>query len=101
MGENGSRMRKFLFLMLILTAFACAKREKSTAKSPAAEKTRGKFYAIGEADNLLKDLPVGARVRMKAPPSAAWTWWSTPMFFLAALLALTTEWVLRKQKNLV
>jgi hypothetical protein len=67
----------------------------------AADKTHGKFYTIADADNLLKDLPVGARVRMKAPPSAAWTWWSTPMFFLAALLALTTEWVLRKQKNLV
>jgi hypothetical protein len=34
-------------------------------------------------------------------PSAAWTWWNSVMFFLAALLALMTEWVLRKQKNLV
>jgi hypothetical protein len=50
---------------------------------------------------VLKDLPAGGRVRMKAPPSAAWTWWNAPMFFLAPLLAVTTEWVLRKQKNLV
>jgi hypothetical protein len=40
-------------------------------------------------------------VTSEAPPSAVWTWWNAPMFFLAALLALTTEWVLRKQKNLV
>ena len=56
---------------------------------------------MADADDVLKDMPVGGRVRMKAPPSAAWTWWNAPMFFLAALLALTTEWVLRKQKNLV
>ena len=67
----------------------------------AAEKTHGKFYTLADADEILKDLPVGGRVRMKAPPSAAWTWWNAPMFFLAALLALTVEWVLRKQKNLV
>jgi YD repeat-containing protein len=40
-------------------------------------------------------------VTSEAPPAAVWTWWNAPMFFLAALLALTTEWVLRKQKNLV
>jgi hypothetical protein len=66
-----------------------------------AEKTHGKFYTVADADDVLKDLPVGGRVRMKAPPSAAWTWWNAPMFFPAALLALTTERFLRKQKNLV
>jgi hypothetical protein len=76
-------------------------RMNQTEMERAAEKTHGKFYTVADADEVLKDLPVGGRVRMKAPPSAAWTWWNAPMFFLAALLALTTEWVLRKQKNLV
>jgi von Willebrand factor type A domain/Aerotolerance regulator N-terminal len=76
-------------------------RMNQTEMEHAADKTHGKFYTIADADNVLKDLPTGSRVRMKAPPSAAWTWWNAPMFFLAALLALATEWVLRKQKNLV
>jgi hypothetical protein len=33
---------------------------------------------------------------VKARRSAEWTWWNAPMFFLAALLVPTTEWVLRK-----
>ena len=76
-------------------------RMNQTDMERAAEKTHGKFYTLADADDVLKDMPVGGRVRMKAPPSAAWTWWNAPMFFLAALLALTVEWVLRKQKNLV
>ena len=72
-----------------------------TEMERAADKTHGKFYTLADADDVLNDMPVGGRVRMKAPPSSAWTWWNSPLFFLAALLLLTTEWVLRKQRNLV
>jgi cytochrome c biogenesis protein CcmG, thiol:disulfide interchange protein DsbE len=41
MGENGRRMRKFLFLIIILTTFACGKRETFTPKTPAADKSHG------------------------------------------------------------
>ena len=76
-------------------------RMNRTEMEHAAERTHGKFYTVADADDVVRDIPVGGRVRMKAPPSAAWTWWNAPMFFLAALLLLTTEWVLRKQRNLV
>jgi cytochrome c biogenesis protein CcmG, thiol:disulfide interchange protein DsbE len=41
MGENGRSMRKLVFLMTILTALACAKRETPATKAPAAEKGHG------------------------------------------------------------
>jgi hypothetical protein len=66
----------------------------------AAEETRGKFYTLATADNVLDELHVGARVTLNAsgPP---WAVWNHVVFFLAALLFLSTEWLLRKRKNLL
>ena len=69
----------------------------------AAQKTQGGFYTIANADDLLgdKNLRTDVRVRHKSPAKTTWLFWAFPPFFLAALLTLTAEWVLRKQKNLV
>ena len=69
----------------------------------AAKKTHGGFYTVANADDLLQDknLRSDARVPLPAPVGSAWLVWAFPLFFLLALLALSTEWVLRKQKNLV
>lgn len=67
--------------------------------SAAAEQTRGKFYTITTAGNLLDELPAGRRVPIEnLPPIPLWNrWW-----LLAAFLAcLTTEWILRKRKGML
>jgi hypothetical protein len=71
----------------------------AAALTAAAETTRGKFYTIANADNLLADLPAGRRVPIEnLPPISIWNrWW-----LLAAFLAcLTTEWILRKRKGML
>ncbi len=69
----------------------------------AAQKTQGGFYTVANADDLLNDknLRTDVRVRHKSPAKTVWLFWAFPLFFLAALLMLTAEWILRKQKNLV
>ena len=73
----------------------------------AADKTHGGFYTVANADALLNDknLRSDARVRLPAQSGSVWKFWTFstffPLFFLLALLTLTAEWVLRKQKNLV
>ncbi len=66
----------------------------------AATETRGKFYTLATADNLLKDLQIGYRVTVSTsgPP---WVMWNHAVFFLAALLLFTTEWLMRKRLNLL
>ncbi len=66
----------------------------------AAEETRGRFYTLIDADQVLTDLPSGTRVTLNAsgPPMHLWNglW-----VFGLALAFLTLEWVLRKRKNLL
>ena len=52
------------------------------------------------ADRLLNDLPAGNRVTVnaQAPPRLIW---NSAALFLLALGLLTTEWLFRKQKNLL
>ncbi len=78
-------------------------RMNQTEMERAAEKTHGGFYTVANADDAAQDknLRADARVRLQAPSGSAWMFWAFPVFFLMALLALTTEWVLRKQRNLV
>jgi hypothetical protein len=66
----------------------------------AAEESHGRFYTLADADRLLDELPVGTRVTLNAsgPP---WTVWNHAAVFLMVLLYLSTEWLLRKQKNLL
>jgi hypothetical protein len=66
----------------------------------AAEETRGRFYTLIDADQVLSDLPPGTRVTLNSsgPPLALW---NLPWVFALALGLLTLEWVLRKRKNLL
>jgi hypothetical protein len=66
----------------------------------AAEESHGRFYTLADADRLVEELPAGTRVTVSAsgPP---WLVWNHAVLFLAALMLLTTEWLLRKQQNLL
>jgi hypothetical protein len=66
----------------------------------AADETHGEFYTLATADSLVKDLPVGSRVTINAP-GPPWLVWNHALLFLVALLYLTTEWLMRKQQNLL
>jgi len=66
----------------------------------AADESHGHFYTIADADNLLDDLPTGTRVTVNAP-GPPYVMWNHFALFLLALGLLTTEWLLRKQKNLL
>jgi hypothetical protein len=66
----------------------------------AAEQSHGKYYSIADADRLVSELPVGTRVTVNAPgpPLLLWNHFA---LFLLALSFITTEWLLRKQSNLL
>jgi hypothetical protein len=66
----------------------------------AATASQGKFYTLATADRLADELPPGTRVTVNAagPPFLVW---NMAVLFLLALGLLTTEWLLRKQKNLL
>src|SRR5262249_49955710 len=66
----------------------------------AAEESQGRFYTLADADRLPDELPAGTRVTVNAP-GPPWLVWNSFFLFLAALLFLSTEWLLRKQKNLL
>jgi hypothetical protein len=66
----------------------------------AAEESQGRFYTLADADRLLDDLPTGTRVTVNAP-GPPYVVWNHFILFLLALGLLTTEWLLRKQKNLL
>ncbi|QEH36860.1 hypothetical protein OJF2_54450 [Aquisphaera giovannonii] len=64
-----------------------------------AEATGGKFYTPLTADTLLQDLPRPAKVPLDTdPPKELWNTWPVLALFLALL---TTEWVLRKRRQMV
>jgi len=66
----------------------------------AADESRGRYYTLANADDLLHDLPGGTRVTLNAPGPPAKVW-NHGVMFLAALGLLTMEWVLRKRKHLL
>lgn len=66
----------------------------------AAEESHGGFYTLANADRLLQDLQVGNRVTVSSS-GQPFNLWNHPLLYLAALLILTTEWLLRKLVNLV
>jgi hypothetical protein len=67
--------------------------------SRCAETSRGKFYTVANAEQLLSDLPAGRRVPVEnLPPISLWNrWWMLAAF----LAALTAEWILRKRKGML
>lgn len=75
-------------------------RMNQTDMETAAAETRGRFYTLASAENLLKDLQINYRVTVSTsgPP---WNLWNHVVFFLLALLLFTTEWLLRKRLNLL
>jgi hypothetical protein len=75
-------------------------RMNQTDMERATDESQGRFYTIADADHLLEDLPTGTRVTVNAPgpPYPVWNLFSV---FLLAMLLLTTEWLLRKEKNLL
>jgi hypothetical protein len=75
-------------------------RMNQTDMERAAEESQGRFYTLADADNLLDDLPTGTRVTVNAP-GPPYVVWNHLALFLLALGLLTTEWLLRKQKNLL
>ncbi len=66
----------------------------------AAEQTRGRFYTLANAENLLDELPAGFRISVATPrpPFLVWNWW---VIFVLVLFLLTAEWLLRKRKHLL
>jgi hypothetical protein len=66
----------------------------------AAEESHGRFYTLADAGQVLDDLPAGTRVTVSAP-GPPWLVWNHVALFGLALGLLTTEWLVRKQKNLL
>jgi hypothetical protein len=66
----------------------------------AAEETHGRFYTLADADRIPEDLPSGSRVTVRAP-GPPFLLWNHAALFAVALLFLTSEWLLRKEKNLL
>lgn len=66
----------------------------------AADETKGHFYTLADAEQLLEDLPSGNRVSLNAPQPPRLMWNLVPVFALALGL-LSTEWFLRKRKHLL
>jgi len=66
----------------------------------AAEQTRGKFYTLATADQLIDDLPTGARVSLNTP-GPPWLLWNHFLMFALLVGLFAAEWVLRKRKHLL
>ncbi|MFQ3593050.1 MAG: VWA domain-containing protein, partial [Gemmataceae bacterium] len=66
----------------------------------AAEISKGQFYTLDQVNRLIDELPEGERVSVMATgrPMVIWNSW---LLFVLALGLLTSEWLLRKQKNLL
>jgi hypothetical protein len=66
----------------------------------AARQTKGRFYTLADARELLDDLPTHSRFATNSsqPP---WLLWNHPAMFFFVLFLLTSEWFLRKRKHLL
>jgi hypothetical protein len=75
-------------------------RMNRTEMEKAALDSGGSFYTLAEADRVVGDVPVGARLTVNAP-GPPYIVWNHFALFALALGLLTAEWVMRKQKNLL
>jgi hypothetical protein len=75
-------------------------RMNQSEMEQAATASGGRFYTLATADSLVDELPPGTRVTVSAagPPFLLW---NMVALFLLALGLLSTEWLMRKQKNLL
>ena len=65
----------------------------------AAEETKGRYYTVATARNLVRDLPEGRPIPIDTlPPLPLWNRWQVLLIFLSLLV---TEWVLRKSKGML
>jgi len=70
------------------------------ALTKAALESRGKFYTLADAENLLDDLPEFSRVPLNRPVSPLPLWNQFALFALLTAM-LTTEWLLRRSAKLL
>jgi hypothetical protein len=66
----------------------------------AAEETHGRFYTLAQAERIPEELPAGSRVTVRAP-GPPFLLWNQAAVFGVVMLFLTSEWLLRKEKNLL
>ncbi len=66
----------------------------------AADESHGRFYTLADADRLIDDLPTGTRVTVNAP-GPPYILWNHFALFILAIGLLTTEWLMRKEQNLL
>ena len=75
-------------------------RMNQSEMETAARETRGRFYTLADADQLLDDLPSGNRVTVHAP-GEPWLVWNHALLLVMALLFLSAEWIMRKRYHLL
>lgn len=65
----------------------------------AAQETQGAFYTLGNASQVLRDLPEGRQVPIESlEPIVLWNKWPFVALFLCLLC---TEWIWRKRRGLL
>ncbi len=75
-------------------------RMNAAEMKQAAEDTGGGFFTLADADKVPEELPKG-EPGPRSPAGAPLLLWNGVTCFLIALGLLTTEWLIRKQKNLL
>jgi hypothetical protein len=66
----------------------------------AALVSRGRFYTLADADRLPAELPPLPRVTLNQP-RPPWPVWNQPLVFALAITLVTSEWLLRKRRQLL
>jgi hypothetical protein len=66
----------------------------------AAKDSRGRFFSLADADQLIDALPAGTRVALNQP-RPPWPIWNHALMFALIIGTLTTEWALRKRRRLL
>lgn len=64
-----------------------------------AEKSRGKFYLLEQANNLLRELPTGVPTRLGALPPIPL--WNQHWIAAAFVILITLEWILRRRARML
>jgi hypothetical protein len=75
-------------------------RMNQTDLEQAAEESHGRFYNLAQAGRIPEELPAGTRVTVRAP-GPPFLVWNHAVIFAVMLVFLTSEWLLRKEKNLL
>jgi uncharacterized membrane protein len=66
----------------------------------AALVSRGRYYALGDADRLPEELPELPRVALHQP-RPPYLLWSHPAVFALGFVLIAVEWLLRKRRHLL